>query len=113
MAEFISTFMTGFQDVVAADLSARLDGVKVINVYDGLIHYKYTGNSRDLEKIIYFNNTFFVLKTADSKNQGSKNFDFNYLVNTLAQEKKYYLINNPIYIMILLNKINYFMEINY
>lgn len=93
MAEFISTFMTGFQDVVAADLSARLEGVKVINVYDGLIHYKYTGNSRDLEKIIYFNNTFFVLKTADSKNQGSKNFDFNYLVNTLAQEKKYYLIN--------------------
>ena len=93
MAEFISTFMTGFQDVVAADLSARLDGVKVINVYDGLIHYKYTGNSRDLEKIIYFNNTFFVLKTMDSKNAGTKPADFNFLVNAVAQEKKYYLIN--------------------
>ena len=93
MAEFISTFMTGFQDVVAADLFARLDGVKVINVYDGLIHYKYTGNSRDLEKIIYFNNTFYVLKTTDSKNAGTKPADFNFLVNAVAQEKKYYLIN--------------------
>ena len=92
MAEFISTFMTGFQDVVAADLPARLNGIKIINVFDGLIHYKYTGNSRDLEKILYFNNTFFVLKTINA-DHNSKNADFNSLVNAVAQEKKYYIIN--------------------
>ena len=98
MAEFVSTFITGFQSVVAKDLPQRLNGIKIINIFDGLVHYKYTGNSRDLEKIIYFNNTFFILKAMDSKksdakNAGLKSVDFNYLVNTVAQEKKYYLIN--------------------
>lgn len=88
MAEFISSFITGFQDVVAEDLPRRLKGVKIISVYDGLVHYRYEGNSHDLEKIIYFNNTFFVLKTM--KGRG---INFASLVNAVANEKKYYLIS--------------------
>lgn len=88
MSEFISTFITGFQDVVAEDLSKCLPGCKIINIYDGLIHYSFTGNSRDLEKIIYFNNTFFVLKTWKGKG-----LNFPSMVGTVGAEKKYYLIN--------------------
>lgn len=88
MSEFISTFITGFQDVVAEDLSKRLPGCKIINIYDGLIHYSFTGNSRDLEKIIYFNNTFFVLKT-----WMGKGLNFPSMVGAVGAEKKYYLIN--------------------
>ena len=88
MAEFISSFITGFQDVVAADLPARLKGVKILGVYDGLIHYSYSGNSRDLEKIIYFNNTFFLLKFMKGKGA-----TFPAMVGAIASEKKYYLIN--------------------
>lgn len=88
MSEFISTFITGFQDVVAEDLSKRLPGCKIINIYDGLIHYSFTGNSRDLEKIIYFNNTFFVLKTWKGKG-----LNFPSMVGAVGAEKKYYLIN--------------------
>ena len=61
MAEFISSFITGFQDVVQKDLTARFPKIKILNIFDGLIHYRFDGDSRELEKIIYFNNTFFVL----------------------------------------------------
>ena len=55
MAEYVSSFITGFQDVVKKDLVQRLPSCKIISIYDGLVHYQYAGNSRDLEKIIYFN----------------------------------------------------------
>ena len=88
MAEFISSFITGFQDVVSADLPKRLPGVKILNCYDGLIHYKYDGDSRELEKIIYFNNTFFVLKTMKGKG-----LNFPSLVGALCSGKNYFLVN--------------------
>ena len=88
MAEYISSFITGFQNVVEKDLPKRLPNCKILNVYDGLIHYKYDGNSRDLEKIIYFNNTFFVLKMLKGKG-----LTFPSMVGQVAKEKKYYLIN--------------------
>ena len=88
MAQFISSFITGFQDVVSADLPKRLPGVKILNCYDGLIHYKYDGDSRELEKIIYFNNTFFVLKTMKGKG-----LNFPSLVGALCSGKNYFLIN--------------------
>lgn len=88
MAEFISTFITGFKDVVCEDFPRRISSVKILGVYDGLIHYQFNGNSRDLEKIIYFNNTFFVLKTFKGKNLG-----FPFIVNSVCAEKKYFLIN--------------------
>lgn len=88
MAEFISSFITGFQNVVQKDLENRLKGIKILNVFDGLIHYSYSGNSHDLEKITYFNNTFFVLKTFSGKN-----LNFENMVRTISSEKKYFLIN--------------------
>jgi len=88
MAEYVSSFITGFQDVVKKDLVERLPSCKIISLYDGLIHYQYEGNSRDLEKIIYFNNTFFVLKTWKGKG-----LNFPSMVGAVSAEKKYYLIN--------------------
>lgn len=88
MAEYVSSFITGFQDVVKKDLVERLPSCKIISIYDGLVHYQYAGNSRDLEKIIYFNNTFFVLKTWKGKG-----LNFHSMVGAVSSEKKYYLIN--------------------
>lgn len=88
MAEFVSSFITGFQDVVEKDLPKKIPGIKILNIFDGLVHYQYAGNSRDLEKVIYFNNTFFVLKTMKGKG-----LNFPSLVGAVASEKKYYLIN--------------------
>lgn len=88
MAEFISTFITGFQDVIAADLPQRIQGCRIIAVYDGLIYYKYDGDSRNLNRITYFNNTFYVLKTMKGKG-----LNFPSLVGSVCSEKKYYLIN--------------------
>lgn len=88
MAEFVASFITGFQSVVEKDLPDRLPGVKIINLFDGLVHFSYSGNSRDLDKIIYFNNTFFVLKIMKGKG-----LNFPSIVGAVASEKKYYLIN--------------------
>jgi len=88
MAEFVSTFITGFQEVINNDLCNRYPAIKILNLYDGLIHYKYDGDSRELEKIIYFNNTFFVLKTMKGKG-----LNFNSLVGSLCSGKNYFLVN--------------------
>ena len=88
MTEFISSFITGFQHVVEKNLPQILAGVKILHVFDGLIHYQYAGDSHNLDKIIYFNNTFFVLKTMKGKG-----LNFPSLVGAVSSEKKYYLIN--------------------
>ena len=70
------------------NLPQILAGVKILHVFDGLIHYQYAGDSHNLDKIIYFNNTFFVLKTIKGKG-----LNFPSLVGAVSSEKKYYLIN--------------------
>ena len=88
MAEFISTFITGFQSVVESDLTLRFPKIKILGLYDGLIHYRFDGDSRELEKIIYFNNTFFVLKSMKEKG-----LNFNSLVGAVCSSKNYFLVN--------------------
>ena len=88
MAEFISSFITGFQDVVQKDLTACFPKIKILNLFDGLIHYRFDGDSRELEKIIYFNNTFFVLKTMKGKG-----LSFPSLVGAVTSSKNYFLVN--------------------
>jgi len=88
MAEFVSSFITGFQEIVASDLPKRIPGIKILNLFDGLIHYRFDGDSRELEKIIYFNNTFFVLKTMKGKG-----LSFNSLVGSVCSSKNYFLVN--------------------
>ena len=88
MAEFISSFTTGFQKVVYNNLPLQVRGVKIIDIYDGLVYYSFNGNSRELAKIPYFNNTFFVLKMLKSPN-----LKFQDLIAAVANDTKYYLIN--------------------
>ena len=88
MAEFISSFITGFQNVVSDDLIRRIPGIKILNCFDGLINYRFDGDSHQLEKIIYFNNTFFVLKTMKGKG-----LNFPSLVGALCSSKNYFLVN--------------------
>lgn len=88
MAEFVSTFTTGFKKVVEKNLPEIVSGCKILNIYDGIVHYKFNGNSHDLEKVVYFNNTFFVIKSWC-------NFSGNFstMVNDFCNENKYLLIS--------------------
>lgn len=88
MAEFVSSFITGFQSVVEADLTSRFKNLKILNLFDGLVHYRFDGDSRELEKILYFNNTFFVLKTMKGKG-----LNFPSLIGAVCSGKNYFLIN--------------------
>ena len=88
MAEFVSTFTTGFKKVVEKNLPEIVSGCKILNIFDGIVHYKFNGNSHDLEKVVYFNNTFFVIKSWN-------NFcgNFSTMVNDFCSENKYLLIS--------------------
>ena len=88
MAEFVSSFITGFQSVIEQNLTKRFKNLKIINLYDGLVHYRFDGDSRELDKIIYFNNTFFVLKTMKGKG-----LSFPSLVGSVCSGKNYFLVN--------------------
>ena len=88
MAEFVSSFITGFQSVIEQDLTKRFKNLKIINLYDGLVHYRFDGDSRELDKMIYFNNTFFVLKTMKGKG-----LSFPSLVGSVCSGKNYFLVN--------------------
>lgn len=88
MAEFVSTFTTGFKKVVEKNLPEIVSGCKILNIFDGIVHYKFNGNSHDLEKVVYFNNTFFVIRSWN-------NFcgNFSTMVNDFCIENKYLLVS--------------------
>ena len=62
MAEYISSFTTGFADVIPSMLSRLLPGVRVLHVYDGLVNYLFSGRENQLEKVLIFNNSFQVIR---------------------------------------------------
>ena len=62
MNEYISTFTTGFSEVIRRALTSSLPGCSIIAVYDGLIYYHYSGNPSDICAISYLNNSFHVIK---------------------------------------------------
>lgn len=67
MAEYISTFTTGFSDVIPMALQKLLPGAKVLQVYDGLVNYIYDGKGEQIQRVLIFNNTFFVVRKYQGK----------------------------------------------
>lgn len=63
MREYISTFPTGFSQLIPRALKRLLPGAQVLQVYDGLVHYRYGGREGDLGKVFLFHNTFLVIRS--------------------------------------------------
>jgi len=68
VAEYISSFTTGFGEIVAQALPSLLPGAGVQRVYDGLIRYAYPGNPKDIHRLPFFNNSWFLLRFFEGKN---------------------------------------------
>ena len=62
MPEYISSFATGFEEIINNKFSFVLTGARIIKVYDGLIRYEYNGNPKNINKIAFLNNSFCVIK---------------------------------------------------
>lgn len=62
MAEYISTFTTGFSDLIPEALYKLLPGSRILKVYDGLVSYCYDGKEENIERVLVFNNTFLVIR---------------------------------------------------
>lgn len=68
MAEYISTFTTGFSDVIPEALTKNLPGAKVLKVYDGLVNYIYEGKEENVQGVLIFNNSFLVIRKFQGRN---------------------------------------------
>lgn len=89
MGIFISTFTTGFGGVIKKQLESDLPGAKVLNIYDGLVKYRFEGNYRAIEKLIYLNNSFYVLAEYKGKNPS-----FPEMVKQMSRKKCRFLNGN-------------------
>ena len=59
--------MTGFDAVIGAAMAQSLPGVKIVNVYDGLVHYSYSGSVQNINRLSFFNNSFLVYRVYKGK----------------------------------------------
>lgn len=68
MAEYISTFTTGFHNVIESAI-VRYLGEKVVikQVFDGLVHYSFDGSLKALQSVPFFNNTFLLINSFTKK----------------------------------------------
>lgn len=87
MGIFISTFTTGFGSVVRRQLESDLPGAKVLNLYDGFVKYSFNGNYRAIDKLVYLNNSFYVLAEYKGKKPS-----FPEMVNQISRKKCRFLI---------------------
>lgn len=87
MGIFISTFTTGFGSVVRRQLESDLPGAKVLDLYDGFVKYRFDGNYRAIDKLIYLNNSFYVLAEYKGKKPS-----FPEMVNQISRKKCRFLI---------------------
>lgn len=68
---YLSTFITGFKDVVADNLSKHVDIPKIDLLLDGLIVYQTRTDIKQIKQINYLNNTFASLKRFGKHNSQS------------------------------------------
>jgi len=85
VAEFISSFTTGFGEMISRALPSLLPGAKILRVYNGLIHYAYPGNPKNIIHVPFFNNSYYVLRFFQEKN-----LTFGQMTTEAAQAKLRY-----------------------
>ena len=61
MAEFLSIFIAGFEDVVARHIPRELGGAEILHIGGGFAHYKYTGKPAFVARLPFINNSFVLL----------------------------------------------------
>ncbi len=61
MGRYISTYITGFNQIVQNQLLSDLKSVKIIENMDGMIFFEYAGNAKNISNLLYLNNTYNVI----------------------------------------------------
>lgn len=61
MNRYFSTFITGFQEVVEAELKKILPDVKILRLFDGLVIYETIVSIQDIQKLRFVNNSYIWL----------------------------------------------------
>ena len=91
MAEFISSFTTGYDKVIERILPKVVPNCRILKMYDGLVHYQYAGDVKRLYKVEFFNNTFNVLKSF------RKGMTFGQMIAAVGNRKHHYMIYQGTY----------------
>ena len=63
MAEYISTFTTGFSEIIPKILKNELPEAKIVSLLDGLVYYRYSNNESKINQVFVFNNNYRVIRS--------------------------------------------------
>lgn len=66
MAVYASTFISGLQDPVCAELTKLIPDIRIMGIYDGLLVYSTDIKVQKIKDIRFINNSFLVLKKFDN-----------------------------------------------
>jgi tRNA G10 N-methylase Trm11 len=89
MSEYISSFTTGFGNIVKRKLPSVLEGADVICVYDGMIHYRYAGAPQEVGDVPFFNNSFHVVGFFNNNS-----ITFSKMISDVSSVKSRYIKRN-------------------
>lgn len=68
MKTYFSTFISGTEDLIEKVLRKNLKNrIKILSIYDGIVVYKSDYSLRDIRRIRFFNNTFVLLNSFESR----------------------------------------------
>jgi tRNA (guanine6-N2)-methyltransferase len=110
---YLSTFITGFKDVVVKNLSEHINISKIDLILDGLIVYQTNFKIEKIKKINYLNNTFILFKKFGQKDcQSTNQMLKSILKGDYIYEKIFYYIKSKKSFRIIISKENQLISVN-
>jgi len=85
MAEYISQFITGFEEKVSRWIPRELGGAEIQYINGGLAYYKYTGKPEFVAKLPFVNNSFTVISKYNGTNLTFEKMAYDAAGKTLRQ----------------------------
>ncbi len=102
MHDYFSTFISGFQGVIAQALEEKLPDATIKRLLDGLVTYQTSASANQISKLRFFNNSFILIHQINFQNETNppllikqllKEFDFDSLNSNLdSQNKKFKIV---------------------
>ena len=68
MADYFSTFTTGFSNLIPHAIQNLVPGIQIRHLYDGAVIYSFPGKETALCRIPFFHNTFLLLRSFPENN---------------------------------------------
>lgn len=109
---YLSTFITGFKDVIKNHLPEAIDISQIVLLWDGLVIYKTSADVDQIKKINYLNNSFVLLKRFRQSNQSVDRMMRDILSDRELNEVVRHYIKNKSSFRVIVSRENQIISVN-